>query len=271
MPLRRLRLASGGVEEEGEPRAGRSGLVPPAQSCDPSPTMGEETTPDEAPARRRYLSPLMEERRHRILQSARALIAEGGDANLTINRLSQRAQASPKAIYLAFGDRDGVIAAALTEHMETIEAFLEVAPPAQDTLSILREFDWIIAELFRGPEFARVIIDYYFSANPRGDAIVSLRSVPLLRMQRWLAQARRQGQLVEGLDFNRLAYSYIDGEYAVLQRWASGRIADANMADEMKANFLEKVIVMTREPYRDALDTLLAGVHARLPGREGAN
>jgi len=232
--------------------------------------MDSSKTHDKAPPRRKYLSPQMEERRHRILQAARALLTEG-EGNLTINRLCERAQVSPKTVYLAYGDRDGIILAALAEHMETIAKFLEVAPPAEDIFGVLREYDWVVAELFRGPEFARVIIGYYFSGVPREAAVAALRSVTLTRMRRWIERLRKHGTLVEGLDVERLAYSHVDGEFTVLQRWATGRIPDETMADEMKANFLETAITLTREPHREVLVTLLGGIHARLPVRSGAS
>lgn len=234
------------------------------------PAMGDKATRKNS-AKRTYLSPQMEERRHRILQTARALIAEGGESNLTISRLCEQAQVSAKAVYLAFGDRDGIILAALAEHMDTIQRFLDVAPPAADTLSILREYDWIAAELFRGPEFARTIIGYYFMAAPREAAIASLRSVPLARVRRWFAHQKRQGHLIEGLDLDRLAYAQVDGEYTVLQRWASARIADEHMAEELKANFLSIAIIAAAEPDRNYLLTLLGGIHARLPSRDAAS
>jgi hypothetical protein len=82
---------------------------------------------------------------------------------------------------------------------------------------------------------------------------------------------QEQGRLVEGLDLNRIAYSQVDGEFVVLQRWASHRIADANMAGELKANFLKSAACVAREPDREVLLNSLGGIHARLPGRDNAS
>lgn len=213
----------------------------------------------------------MEERRRRILRVTRQIIASGGEAELTIGRLCEQADVSQKTIYSAFGDREGVIRAALFEHMETIASFLAVAPPPDDTPGVLREFDWVIAELFRGPEFARTIIPFYFAAVPQTEAIISLRSVPRGRMERWLRRTRQRGDLVEGLNEGRIVDVYVDGEYAVLQRWASGRIDNSDMGDEMKANFLQNAVMVMRGEERDRTLDLLTAIHARLPGRGGAS
>ncbi|WP_279380280.1 TetR/AcrR family transcriptional regulator [Sphingosinicella soli] len=56
-------------------------------------------------SRQRYSSPLMQERRRRIMAEARALLAEGGEAGFNMRELSRRAGVSSRTLYhaLLFG------------------------------------------------------------------------------------------------------------------------------------------------------------------------
>ncbi len=226
------------------------------------------TQPPET-ATQSYASENMSARRERIAQAARQLLEEGGDANLTIRKLADTANVGAKTIYRAFGDRDGVILAALRRHVETVQSFLEVATSANDIPSISREFNWHAAELFRGPGFARIIFNYYFSADPREETVTLLRAVALKRTLRWLNLAEERNELENGVNINRTAFFQVDAEFAVWQRWASGRIADEHVADELRASFLTCAASVTSGETRKQAIDLLNEVNARLPVRSG--
>lgn len=214
--------------------------------------------------RRKYASEVMTTRRRRILQEARALLAEGGETNLTINKLCVQSDVAPRTIYRAFGDKEGVILAAVSEHMHSIEEFLSVAPPVGDIQSIFSEYDWIVAELFRGPEFARAVIGLYFSPTPMEGALESLRSVAYNRVNAWLGHAERKGWLIAGLDRERIARYQVDTEYVVFHKWSVGQVPRERMADEMKANFLLTAIAAVTEPERSRLEKMLVTLHDKL-------
>lgn len=210
-----------------------------------------------------YASDIMAERQSRILRAARELLSDG-EANLTINRLCQRADVAARTVYRAFGDREGVIQAVIAEHMEAILAFLAVAPLKGDIDSIFREYDWITAELFRGAAFAKVIVGFYFSQNPRPEALASLRSVAYHRITAWMRHAAEQGHLAPALDRERIALHQVDTEYVQFNKWAAGQIPEYRVADELKANFLMTAIIASRGKERERLTNLLADAHARL-------
>lgn len=212
---------------------------------------------------RSYSSGIMVERRARILRVARELLAEG-EQNLTINRLCEQAEVAARTVYRAFGDREGLIHAVIAEHMDGIRAFLAIAPLKGDIASIFREYDWITAELFRGPKFARVIVGFYFSQNPRPRALASLRSVALQRVTAWMDHAAERGDLAPSLDRDRVALHQVDTEYVQFNKWAAGQIVDEHVADELKANFLMTAIVASRGIERERLTDMLAHAHARM-------
>jgi AcrR family transcriptional regulator len=67
--------------------------------------------------RRKYHSPLRADQarqtRAKILEAAFRLFAEGGYASTTIAAVAEKAAVSPETIYLAFGDKRGLLAAVI--------------------------------------------------------------------------------------------------------------------------------------------------------------
>jgi AcrR family transcriptional regulator len=211
---------------------------------------------------RTYSSAIMLERRNRILHAARELLAEG-EANLTINRLCEQAGVAARTVYRAFGDREGVIHAVVADHMDAVCAYLAATPLKGDIESVFREYDWIEAELFRGPAFARVLVGFYFSHSPRPKALASLRSVALQRVTAWMNHADRNGYLAAGLDRDRIGLHQVDTEYVQFNKWATGQIPDSRVAAELKISFLMTAIVASTGRERERLTGLLTDSHER--------
>lgn len=205
-----------------------------------------------------YLSPEMVARRKRITRAAKEIMEESGETSLTIKRLCERAGVAARTIYRGFGDRDGVIMAAVADHMESISLSLSKAPRARTLQAVFDEYDWIADELFRGPEFARILIRYYFTQGTPDDEIAALRSVPRARILAWLDASAQNQILVAGLDHSRIADFQVETEYAVFHQWASGRIADDRVGDALKANFLFTAAAVTAEPSRSEILAHLA-------------
>lgn len=68
---------------------------------------------------------------------------------------------------------------------------------------VFDELDWMVSEMQRDAEYARVVIGFYFSMEPRVDAIRELRSVAYNRFRNWMDREIRQGHTREDLDLER--------------------------------------------------------------------
>ncbi len=201
-------------------------------------------------ARQSYSSPVMQERRSRILQEARALLAEHGPAGFNIRELSRRAGVSSRTLYHAYGDREGILAHALAAHIEELRDEWAVSPLGDDIDQILMEFDRVAAEIERTAAYTRTLVELYYSLNPLASALASIRSLPANRMVRWLAQAPAEC-LLPGLDRARVIDQHVDAELGAIHRWAVGRVPTAQLADEMRAGFLSMLLAITRGEVRD--------------------
>lgn len=229
------------------------------------------TEPRKSPRKRRslgpYLSAEMIARRSRILRTAIEILDEGGEEHLTIARLCERAGVAARTLYRAFGDREGIIYAALAEHMGSLTTVLSHKPRGQDVDAVFREYDWIAEELFRGPEFARLIINFYFSSKPREAVLQDLRSVPYQRIEKWLMNAEQRGELLPGIDLQRIAMYQTDTEYVLFHKWATGRVPDECMALELKVNFLMTALSVVNDGFRPRITDRLEKLHTELATR----
>lgn len=78
------------------------------------------------------------EARRAILDSASAILIEGGAAHLTMRNLADRCGYTAPTIYHHFGDKSGLITALLDEVFSELVSILEKIEPAADPLDRMR-------------------------------------------------------------------------------------------------------------------------------------
>jgi AcrR family transcriptional regulator len=209
--------------------------------------------------RRKYTSPLMTQRRQRVVDTAHVILGEGGVAALTIQRLSQEAEVAPRTIYRMFGDKEGVIFATVADRLQEVRAHLARRQPEYTLDVVFDELDWMVSEMRRDAEYARVVIGFYFSMEPRENAIKELRSVAYNRFRNWLDREIRNGNTETRLDLERIAQEFVSKEFVVYRRWALGTLDDAACRLELHCNFLKTaVLVLTGEARETCIELLAA-------------
>lgn len=219
--------------------------------------------------RQRYSSPVMQERRRRILAEARALLAEAGEPGFNIRELSRRAGVSSRTLYHAFGGRDGILGHAIAEHIEALREEWAANPLGGDIDSILAEYDTVAVEIGRNSAYNRMLVALFFSVNPIGPALESIRSLPADRFGRWLDATPRRA-LLPRLDRERAIDRYVNGELSTYRYWASNRIALAALADELRINFLSNLLSITVGPLRTDIVRRYARLRKTRPHGEPA-
>ncbi len=198
--------------------------------------------------RGRYLSSEMKLRRARIVEVARQLIEEGGEAALTISRVSELAGVAPRTIYLGFGDKHGLMAAAVEVHMTALTDTVPVSHQPRRIEEAMVDFDYIVRELEVGPEFARTSIKLYFSHQATPDEIATLRSYSHRRITQWLNQLKLQGDLIAGISISERAQAFVRAEYGIFHEWASGQVDLAEILRLLQVNFLSFTCSIVRGP-----------------------
>jgi len=222
---------------------------------------------DDAP-RTRYDSPRMAERRMRILKFAHQILAEGGVDAMTINRLSELAEVAPSTIYRSFESKEGVIYHSIVEHMDGIADHLETVGRPATFAQVEAEYDWIVTELHRDPEYARAIMQLYFSPTIDARARRSMRSVAVGRAEHFLLAMKKKGLLDEQMDAAWIRERQVDLEYSVFLRWMQRAIRSEDVADALKAAFFLAVSPVLAEPARGEALARASAAAARVAAAE---
>src|SRR3546814_16998269 len=81
---------------------------------------------------------------------------------------------------------DLILGHAIAEHIEALREEWAANPLGGDIDSILAEYDTVAVEIERNSAYNRMLVALFFSVNPIGPALESIRSLPADRFGRWL-------------------------------------------------------------------------------------
>lgn len=227
------------------------------------------TQPDDAigtpiKPRRKYTSPIMIKRRQRIVDCAHRILGEGNVPALTIERLCREAEVAPRTVYRLFGNKEGVIQATVQDRLSEVREHL-ARRHADYTLDVVfAELDWMVSEMERDAEYARAVIGFYFSMEPREAAIQELRSVTYNRFRNWLDREINAGNAETRLDLERIAQEFVSKEFLVYQRWAVGKVDAEHCRVELHSNFLKTAILVLTGAARESCIEALAAKQRQL-------
>ncbi|WP_439533977.1 TetR/AcrR family transcriptional regulator [Polymorphobacter sp.] len=214
--------------------------------------------------RRKYTSPAMTERRQRVVDCAHRILGEGGVPSLTIERLSREAEVAPRTIYRMFGDKEGVIFATVSDRLQEVRAHVAQRRSDYSIDVVFAELDWMVSEMRRDAEYARVVIGFYFSMEPRDNAIKELRSVAYNRFRNWLDREIVAGQTEQRFDLERIAQEFVSKEFLVYHRWALGKLDDDQCRIELHSNFLKTAVLVLTGAARETCVEMLAAKQREL-------
>ena len=188
--------------------------------------------------RGRYISDSILERRRRMLDVAKTMIAEGGPDAFTIRDLGRRAKVSVTTIYAAYGDKQGLIAAAIEDYYHGLP--LAHAPPSTTLTALLAATDEARQAVLANKPYARQYADLYFSGtvDPRIYKVIRDTSTASAGHLPWLQKAMRDGDVLPGLTLDYITTLLANHRLMVLHDWAHGRIGDDDLDHTAKMSFL---------------------------------
>ncbi len=227
----------------------------------PEPPAEAASTPS---ARRKYQSPVMADRRQRILGQAQAMLEDLGVEGFTIRELGRRADVAQRTIYNLIGGKEDVIASAIHQHFAGLLAQLPPPPPPEDFEGHLRRIDAISLRTVSLKRYATAMVGVFFSPAVDRRLYDTLRWISEVGGAGWLTQAAAGGILtpLSPIDRERLATLITNTGYANITDWAAGRISDAEMRLRWKINFLLCVQPLIRPAHRSAIGAQLARLRA---------
>ncbi|MEN3975939.1 TetR/AcrR family transcriptional regulator [Emcibacter sp. SYSU 3D8] len=210
-----------------------------------------------------YSSESMARRRTRVLEEARKLIAESGYDGVTMRLLAERSEVASATLYNIYGNKETVIATAVSELFEEQMAH-DTAERGAGLDGTIARMRWIAEEIRRMPEYSRAMVTVYFSASAENLVRDLLRRITMQAHRRLFASLREQGGLLPWVDIDLLASQTANHQYAAVHDWAIGKVAMDRLADRQIYELLLALAAVTTGDIADDVRTRLRQVQETL-------
>lgn len=210
--------------------------------------------------RKRRLSPRVLERRDRIMQRVRELVAERGIEPLTIRDLAEECGVAVATLYNQFGSREGVIGAVLEEvfrdRFEPLsERTKDLSPAEQLDVRITTATRAILGDL---REYTRSVMFFYFHHRPHPALRAAIHDFVVADFRHILEGIERHGDLEPWVDAPSFADDIVTQHYALVMKWAEGHIRDRDLRSRCIRALGASFVGITRGKTRSAFQKLVA-------------
>jgi len=218
--------------------------------------------------RRRYASPLMADRKNRILSEAQKLLDEAGVDGFTIRELSRRAGVAQRTLYNVFGSKEEIVASAIELHFQGLVASMAL-PVGGELDQMIDRGAAIVEWVIRLRRYASAMVGVFFAPNADPRIHESLVRVWRSGVGAWFHSERGRGELVRMSPGQReaLAAIILNTGYANIGDWTAGRISEAEFRRRTRVNLLLICRGYLRPKARARADALIAETYG--PASEG--
>jgi TetR/AcrR family transcriptional regulator, cholesterol catabolism regulator len=217
--------------------------------------------PGKRPAtRKRRKSSRIAERRNRIIEITRELVAARGIDDVTIRDLAQECGVAVATLYNQFGSREGVIGAALEAdfrgRFEPVSVRTRDLTPAQKVDErITLATRAILSEL---REYTRSVMFFYFHHAGSPELRSAIHDFAAADFRAIVEDIARRRELQPWVDPGSFADDIITQNYALVMKWAQGYIRDRDLRSRVIRAIGASFIGITRGRTRSAFEKLVA-------------
>ncbi|MBN9145170.1 MAG: TetR family transcriptional regulator [Novosphingobium sp. 63-713] len=221
-----------------------------------------------------YASPAIIERRRRILEETRQVIAEQGITALNMNDIGRRAGVAKRTLYNAFQTRERMIAAAIQEYFEEYVSRITFTQPSGTLQHNLERMISVVQRNRRIPNYIRAIMALYFSPEVDEDIWLAMHSIATRQNRAWIENLAAGKQLQAWVEVDTLVDDLVRLEYAMINDWARGRIPDDAIIVRLITSYLTLILGAVRGAARKEVEAMLKDIAERgseaLPMRKRA-
>ncbi|WJS98722.1 TetR/AcrR family transcriptional regulator [Novosphingobium humi] len=210
-----------------------------------------------------YASPAIIERRRRILEETRQVIAENGITALNMNDIGRRAGVAKRTLYNAFQTRERMIAAAIQEYFEEYVSRITFAQPSGTLLHNLERMISVVQRNRRIPNYIRAIMSLYFSPEVDEDIWLAMHSMATRQNRAWIENLAAGKQLQAWVEVDTLVDDLVRLEYAMINDWARGRIGDDAILVRLITSYLTLILGAVRGGARKEVEAMLKDIAER--------
>ena len=211
------------------------------------------------------LAEQMAERRDRILEAARALIAARGFDGLTMRELAQEAGVTVPTIYNLVGNKDEVLFSTVRE--QTDRWLQGIDPAAGDVLAVV---DANVRELLSNPPYYRSLIKLLMTSDAAGTSRENVGRTLDALIRRALGELAEAGELEPWIDLRALQRQIQTRLWITSIGWADGEITDDQLGPQSRYGTAMLLLAASRESGRDEYARVVRETQApRSRDREG--
>ena len=165
------------------------------------------------------------ERRSRILDAAREIIATRGYDALTMRELARVARVTVPTIYNLIGSKDELLRAAVQQQTAHFIEGIESAPRRTPASRVLSVVNLCIDELLREPRYYRSLLQLFFSAEAGKGPRDSVTNTLSEQFERALLDMAESGELASWTDVHALADRLGSHMRVTTLEWAHGGLS----------------------------------------------
>jgi AcrR family transcriptional regulator len=210
-----------------------------------------------------YSSPAIIERRRRILEETRKVIAEQGIAALSMNEIGQRAGVAKRTLYNAFQTRERMIASAIQEYFDEYVSRIAYSSTPGTLQYNLERMISVVQRNRKIRNYIRAIMALYFSSDVDHDIWTAMHSPAVEHNRTWIAALEKKKQLQPWVDVDGLVEDLVRFEYATINDWAQGRIPDDQIIVRLVGSYLVCVLGALKGAARKEVEALIVGIAER--------
>ena len=217
---------------------------------------------DEASVRERNV----EERRQRILEAARGLLAKGGLGALSMRKLADEASLSVNTLYNLWGTREEILRALTLDARERINARLPSEEQSDDPIAYGRSLVRVsLREMMKEKELFRPMILAWLEGEIAGQpSPVEPMSHSIRTLSKVIRAARDEGILESPLQPEQVAWQIHHGAQFAAIQWALRRIDDAHFEARALYGLNLALLGLVREDRRPEIRSALKGLERKL-------
>lgn len=209
-----------------------------------------------------YSSPAIHERRRRILEETRKMIAEHGLAGFSMDEICKRAGVAKRTLYNAYQTKERMIALAIHEYFEKYVSHIPYTTPVGSLQRNVERIVFVIQRNRQLRNYISALMSIYFSSEADSDIWNTMHSMAVQANLQWINALKAKRQLQPWIDTQALADDIVRTEYAIINDWCRGKIEDDQIAYHQVRACLTIAAGATRGAARKEIEETLHHYHS---------
>lgn len=204
-----------------------------------------------------YSSAAIHERRRRILEETRKMIAERGLSGFSMDEICKRSGVAKRTLYNAFQTKERMVAIAIHEYFERFISRLPYTGPQGTMKRNIERMVFVIERNRQIRNYISAIMSLYFAPNADPDIWTTMHSMAVKPNLQWIQALKTRRQLQPWIEVDTLADDIVRCEYAIVNDWCQGRIDDDGVTLHLVSSVLTVMAGATRGMARREIEQAL--------------